>query len=107
LCKEVYHCTPDDERIASLDPIIKRWMFEHWVADQMDDAELAKNHAYLVASFWNPEAVKKITGEGGNTHMSSDEDLIKSMAMVRNSNPQEEKVDEGKPKRKRKRTIKV
>lgn len=80
-------------------------MFEHWVADQMDDAELAKNHAYLVASFFNPEAVKKVTGEGANTHVSSDEDLKKSMAMVRNANPQP--IDESKPKRKRKRTIKV
>jgi hypothetical protein len=106
LCKEIYHCTPDDDRIVSLDPIVKRWMFEHWVADQMDDAELAKNHAYLVASFWNPEAVKKVTGEGANTHVSSDEDLKKSMAMVRNANP-EVAINEGKPKRKRKRTIKV
>jgi len=76
-------------------------MFENWVADQIDDAELAKNHAYLLGSFWNPEAVKKLVGDSGNTHTSSDDDLLKSMEMVREANPI------GITKRKRKRTIKV
>ena len=82
---------------------MKRWMYENWVADQFDDAELAKNHAYLLGSFWNPEAVKKLVGDAGNTHVSSDEDLVKSMEMVRESNP----VPKEKAKRKRRRTIKV
>lgn len=83
---------------------MKRWMYENWIADQLDEAELAKNHAYLLGSFWNPEAVKKLTGDGANTHVSSDEDLLKSMEMVRESNPLE---SAGNSKRKRKRTIKV
>lgn len=86
---------------------MKRFMFENWVADQMDDAELAKNHAYLLGSFWNPEAVKKLAGEGGNTHISSDDDLKKSMEMVRSSGKkEEEEVGATKKKRKRKRNLK-
>ena len=80
-------------------------MYENWIADQLDDAELAKNHAYLLGSFWNPEAVKKLMGDGGNTHLSSDDDMLKSMEMVREANPKEE---EGAGKRrKRKRAIRV
>lgn len=79
-------------------------MYENWVADQFDEAELAKNHAYLLGSFWNPEAVKKLVGDAANTHISSDEDLLKSMEMVRESNPV---APQDKTKRKRRRTIKV
>lgn len=85
-----------------MDPFTKMWMFENWVADQIDDAELAKNHAYLLGSFWNPEAVKQLTGTSGGTHVSSEQDLLKSMEMVRESNPQKQEV-----KHKRKRTIKI
>lgn len=56
-------------------------MYNNWLEDQNDDAELAKNHAYLLASFWNPEAVNDILK--ANTHFSSEEDLEESMDMVR------------------------
>jgi hypothetical protein len=85
LCKEIYHTTPDDPRITDMDPVQKIWMYENWLGDQNDDAELAKNHAYLVASFWNPEAVKQALGDG-NTHMSTDEEFEESSQMVRNLN---------------------
>jgi hypothetical protein len=78
-------------------------MYENWVADQIDDAELAKNHAYLLGSFWNPEAVKKLVGDGGNTHVSSDEDMARSMEMVREANPLHPKEE----KKRKRRTIRV
>ena len=62
LCKEIFKCTPDDPRITDMDQVQKIWMFENWLADQEDLAELAKNHAYLLASFSNPEAVKELVG---------------------------------------------
>ena len=58
-------------------------MYENWLADQNDDAELAKNHAYLVASFWNPEAVKQILGDG-NVHESTDAEFEESSELVKN-----------------------
>jgi hypothetical protein len=64
-----------------MDPVQKMWMYNNWIADQYDDAELAKNHAYLLASFWNPEAVQQIMGD--NTHTSTDEEYEDSLRMVR------------------------
>lgn len=72
----------DDPRILEIDPVHKMWMYNNWVADQNDQAELAKNHAYLLASFWNPEAVQKILGNT-NSHESSDEDYEESLRIVK------------------------
>lgn len=91
-----------------MDPITKLWMFENWQADQMDDAELAKNHAYLLGSFWDPERVKKMLGEGANTHVSSDEEFEASTELVKSgdiSNITGEHKNDGK--RKRRKKIKV
>lgn len=66
-----------------MDPVQKFWMYENWLADQNDDAELAKNHAYLVASFWNPEAVKQILGDNG-VHESTDDEFEETSQMVKN-----------------------
>jgi len=68
-----------------MDPVQKIWMYENWLADQNDQAELAKNHAYLLASFWNPEAVKQILGDG-NVHVSTDDEFEESTQIVRDMN---------------------
>jgi hypothetical protein len=96
----MFKCLPDDQQIEDLDPLIKIWMFQNWAADQMDQAELAKNHAILLGSFWNPEAAKKMMGDPGNTHVSSDEEFEESIKMVRA--PQQ--TTEGR-KRNRKRIL--
>lgn len=70
-----------------MDPVRKLWMYENWVSDQEDQAELAKNHAFLLGSFWNPEAVKQLTG-GGNVYESTEEDLDASTRLVREMNLQ-------------------
>ena len=88
-----------------MDPVQKMWAFYNWQADQEDTAELAKNHAYLVASFWNPEAVQKILG-GGDVHISTDEEFEESTRMVREQSLQLQKDKEPTTSRKRrKRTI--
>lgn len=86
-----------------MDPVQKIWMFQQWVGDQIDQAELAKNHAYLLASFDHPEEVKKLMGDG-DVHMSSDEEFEESSRMVRENTLQALNVDDnGAKKRKRKR----
>jgi len=65
-----------------MDPVQRLWMFNHWVGDQNDQAELAKNHAYLLASFDHPEAVKELVG-GGDVHQSTEEEFEESSQMVR------------------------
>jgi hypothetical protein len=86
-----------------MDPVQKIWMFQQWIGDQIDQAELAKNHAYLVASFDHPEEVKKLMGDG-DVHMSSEEEFEESSRMVRDNALQTLNVDNDK-KRKRKRSL--
>lgn len=71
-----------------MDPVLKIWMFQNWLADQNDRNELAKNHAYLLGSFWNPEAVKNLMDDG-NTHVSTDEEFEETSKWVKEYNRQE------------------
>jgi hypothetical protein len=85
-----------------MDPLVNRWMFEHWLGDQDDRAELVKNAAYLLASFDHPEEVKSILGDNGeNKHISTDEEFEESWEMVKKMNS-----DKGRPAgRKRNRRV--
>jgi hypothetical protein len=65
------------------------FMFHSWVNDQTEEMERAKNQAYLIGSFINPEAVKQLMGEGADIHKSTDADLEKSMEIIERSIKQE------------------
>lgn len=67
-----------------MDPVQKLWMYENWLADQGDEAEFAKNNAYLLASFWNPEAVQKLMNKS-NVHESTSDEFEESLRMVKES----------------------
>ena len=84
-----------------MDPVLKMWLYQQWLGDHRDDAELAKNHAYLLGSFSNPEAVKKMMD--GNDHESSDEEFEESSKMVKDFNEAMEKSKETSTKRKRRK----
>jgi len=74
------------------------WMFQHWMAEQKDLAELAKNHALFVASFDHGDAVRKIID--GPDHMSTDEEFEETSRMVREAiEKDEEKKNKGKRRR--------
>lgn len=60
------------------------WMFENWLEDKKDNAEITKNHAYLIGSFINPEAVNKLLGDGTKFESTS-EDFDESTELVRNN----------------------
>lgn len=83
-------------------------MYQNWVKDQQDEAELAKNHAYLVGSFWNPEAVKQLMAEGA--HKSTDVEFEESTNIVRefSKNMEEQKkiIPEKKKGKKKRHRIK-
>lgn len=68
-----------------MDPVQKIWMYENWLEDHNEQAELAKNHAYLLASFWNPEAVKELIGDS-NVYHSTDDEFEETTKMVRDAN---------------------
>jgi hypothetical protein len=87
-----------------MDPVLKMWLYEHWLGDHRDEAELAKNHAYLLGSFWNAEAVQAMMND--NIHESTDEDLAESMKMVEDTDLRamfNQIEEEQKPKRRRRR----
>ena len=101
----MYNTSPDDPRILEMDPVQKMWMFQNWQADQLDQAELAKNHAYLLASFSNPEAVKQLMGQG-SVHMSTDEEFEESTRIVQQANEAlKRKKTQGQTKRRKRRSI--
>ena len=77
---KMWGCDMDDPKITEMDPVRKLWYYENWLGDQRDDAELAKNHAYLLGSFFNPEAVNSMMNSV--VHESSEEDMQESMRMV-------------------------
>lgn len=93
---------PNDPLISEMDPVLKMWLYEQWLGDHRDKADLAKNHAYLLGSFWDAEAVQQMLG--GNVHESSDEDMEESMRMVQESNSVLLK-NEPTLKKRRRRTI--
>lgn len=86
-----------------MDPVQKAWMYNNWIEDQKDNVELAKNHAYLLGSFWNPEAVKQLMGDS-NTYTATDEDFEESLNIVRNSR-KESLSNNNTPNKRRRRKI--
>jgi hypothetical protein len=80
----MWQTTPDDIRITEMDPVQKMWFYNQWLGDQRDQIEVAKNHAYLLGSFINPEAVQKMLNT--NVHESSDEDFEESLKIAKEGN---------------------
>jgi len=80
-------------------------MFEQWIGDKKDEAELAKNHAYLLASFSHPEEVKKLIG-GGNVTISTEEEFEESSRMVREMNLKELQKENNVTVKRKRRIIK-
>lgn len=77
-------------------------MFYNWIEDYNDDSKLLENQGYLIASFSNPEAVKKALGKDTTTYKASDEEFEQfSNELMRAS-----QNEANKPKRRRKKVIK-
>jgi hypothetical protein len=74
-------------------------MYNNWIEDKKDEAELAKNHAYLLASFWYPDVVKQLMGEG--KHISTDEEFEESSKLVKEMNRKYEEQNMKKRHRRR------
>lgn len=96
---------PDDPFIVNMEPVQKIWMYENWLADQHDMAELATNHAYLLASFDHPDAVKELLG-GGNVHQSTDEEFEETSKMVKEMNMQDLNIPNVLTRKRMRRTLK-
>jgi len=102
----MYQKLPSDPFISEMDPVLKMWLYQNWLGDHKDQAELAKNHAYLLGSFSNPEAVQKMME--GNSHESSEEDFEDTWKIIEESKQIElEEKETKKPKKKRKKATLV
>ena len=101
---KIFQKKMDDPFFEDLDPVQKLWMYHNWIGDQNETAELAKNHAYLLASFDHPDVVKQLVG-GGNTHQSTDEEFEESSRMVKEINARLDRKSnqDNAPTRKRRR----
>lgn len=79
-------------------------MFNNWLEDNNENIELFKNHGYLIGSFFNPEAVKSITGSG-NSYATSDEEFEETTRMVSEAiqKEREQQANEQKVRKRRRR----
>jgi hypothetical protein len=85
-----------------MDPVMRAWMFYNWIEDYNDDSKLLENQGYLIASFSNPEAVKKALGKDTTTYKASDEEFEQFSNELMKASQNEA----SKPKRRRKKVIK-
>lgn len=102
LCK-TFKKLPDDPFITEMNPVHKLFFFFHWLNENNNKYELAKNHAYIIGGFINPEAVKKLLGTGNKT--SSDEDMDEAMEMIAKAKPSAPSQANNLPGKKRRKII--
>ena len=76
---------PNDPEFEEMDPFLKMFMYAQWIQDQNDKVEILKNHGYLIASFIDPQSVKKILGQDGTQYATTDEEFDESLRMVKES----------------------
>jgi len=101
LCK-TFRLLPDDPAIEDMNPMLRAWMFYSWLEDYGDEFKLLENQSYLIGSFINPEAVRKMLGEGQKQYETSTEDFDKlTEELFRKHREQDANI----PKRRRKRKI--
>ena len=93
---------PDDPEIEHMDHMKKMWLFANWLEDQNEKVELLKNHGYLIGSFINPEAVKRMMGTDSTTYETTETEFEETYKAVEEFNKEER---ESKPKKKRKKKI--
>ena len=89
---------PDDPALQDMDPVLKLWMFEHWIEDHHDTAEQNKHLSYSIGSFVNPRAVSEQLNRENNTHVADDQEFDDLSRQIVQHN-------ERSTKRKRKRRI--
>jgi hypothetical protein len=97
---KTYQKLPGDEWFDNLDPLIRAYMFEHWLKDQEETHELERMNAILVGSFTNPEAARTMLKADNPDFSSTEEDFAKSLEMV-----EQDKEKFNQVNRRRKRRI--
>jgi hypothetical protein len=75
---------PDDPWFDELDPMLKIYMYQHWIQDYEEKNEFAKSYATFVGSFYNPEMARQIMDSEApeNVTESSEEEFDESTRWV-------------------------
>lgn len=79
-----------------MDPVLKLYMYEHWLKDNEDKFEFAQSQSILIGSFYNPEAAQQMLQDKNPDIKaeSSVDDFEETLKFVENQVPL-------KPKRRR------
>lgn len=97
------HKLPDDPEIDAIDPVLKLYMYEHYIQDLQEKNEHAKHYSILIGSFANPEMAQKMLGTQGTQFKTSDAEFEKLSEQIL----QMEASDASKAKQQRKRKRKL
>lgn len=59
------HKLPNDPELENIDPVLKLYMYEHFIEDLQEKNEFAKHYGILIGSFSNPEMAQQMLGKSG------------------------------------------
>lgn len=97
----MFSCNPDDPKIVDMDPWLRLWHYECWVADQEREFEVGRALAILIGSFTDPKAAREMLKKDNPDISASDseeEAFDKLHAQIR----EEESVSKAPKRRRRK-----
>jgi hypothetical protein len=84
-----------------MDPIIRLWLYESWIADLEDKHKFMKDYTILGGSFHNPDAAKQMMQAENPSIISTDEEYEKSTQMVLDEDKLDKEMQSGHRRRRR------
>ena len=67
---------PDSEKFENMNPFLRVWLYESWVAKQKREMERDRRLAILIGSFHNPEAAQKMIKRDHPDVKATDDDQV-------------------------------
>jgi len=101
---KTFNRLPDDNFYEDINPYLKAYLYETWIFEQEEEAELRRREIIFLGSFSNPEAAQRIVKSENPDHSSSDEDFDKATEGVRNKIIESDSK-KGRKKRKKRKVL--
>ena len=101
---KTFNRLPDDNFYEDINPYLKAYLYETWIFEQEEEAELRRREIIFLGSFSNPEAARRIAKSEEPDHESSDEEFDKAAEGVREK-ILEADSNKGKKKRKKRKVL--
>jgi hypothetical protein len=95
---------PDSEVYENMNPFLKWWLFESWLAKHEQDLERDRMQAIFLGSFYNPEAAQKMI-KRDHPDVKTTDDEQAAQALHEQIVREEEAKARGRRKRRRKRKV--